>query len=911
MSVYTDTVYFPEWTEQNLALPESSSHRGASQDGSMSAVGDGQEYHEFLLSCNWVLRPAGLREFFSEFSKHSLKSEMTWDTTLGCFRVRSPSGEGSKFMVAVRDILDRMVQPEIDHDAESEGYGTFGGQSSQKIQHASEWRAVKLGEDEWREYDQYAYPRELMEMGHRDTWHMPGGQVSAGVSLTRVLPKNRLLEELQKSSGCTVLVGLDGKSLQIGGATENAIEVVKKKVERLLKYYNLSSESDVSGRHVLYAGSEVVYMAEMRYIAHLNEGLLSTIFLDRTRYTISDPATTTYSKVFSRGCVVSKALYNYASKDYQSTPHSSIAPAFEKSKAASVFLPFKGYSYTAKTSTWIPDDSSAHHSQLASAVLADFSNVNPQAAPGVAPWAKKTALESGRDEDYPGLTNDSLHPPQEAKLGGAHEIDPFGTHSSMTASPQTTNASSLQIKANPRDLLDSPVRAGQDGLGHHPLNDSQASLVSFSPEKGSEPAVVSWSMAPLAPVRRIVDGEQKSREFHATMDQRAPSRRSKSRSTQSSTAQKPDPNPEVIGKVSNKLVKILEPLRMFQGTISLKAELGRFIFINVNHAHISLPHGGNGPPRRKSPDEMETGLGGHSEYKAPIFTRVVSLSGGDMNYINDLREPGDASSRTWKPLRKSVIYEFRCKTSTVGKKSRACFIIDVNAEDFSFRIRPDPKDGSQCGVFMHCLSRTFDIQFTVETAPYLPETCRAFAQELVDSLTVKTNGTGVPELSFINHGDWHAGVRTVRVRRTAVSSNVKHQCQLEVTQVGDMRLEVVSHKDKVNYLIATEGQPRPDLGVFPVFYEACIKSSVAERAFAENKSLEFAEEAEWTAKDLKAADVFKDLVTSATDLVKQMDGVGSWCDNHQKAMVHGRPPMSTAEERRRAEDQSGGQYTYW
>lgn len=76
-----------------------------------------------------------------------------------------------------------------------------------------------------------------MEMRHRDTWHMPSGQVNAGVTLTRILPTNRLLDELQKSSGCIVLIGLDGKSLQIGGATENAIEVVKKKVDRLLKYY--------------------------------------------------------------------------------------------------------------------------------------------------------------------------------------------------------------------------------------------------------------------------------------------------------------------------------------------------------------------------------------------------------------------------------------------------------------------------------------------------------------------------------------------------------------------------------------------------------------------------------------------------------------------------------------------------
>lgn len=106
MSIYTDKMsvapnanalrsmkrYFPDWTEQNLVLPEASSHPGVSQDGTMSAGGDGQQYHEFLLSCNWVLRPDGLREFFSELSKHSLVGN--------CPR-QAASNEGSESGVTV------------------------------------------------------------------------------------------------------------------------------------------------------------------------------------------------------------------------------------------------------------------------------------------------------------------------------------------------------------------------------------------------------------------------------------------------------------------------------------------------------------------------------------------------------------------------------------------------------------------------------------------------------------------------------------------------------------------------------------------------------------------------------------------------------------------------------------------
>ncbi|KAK6842682.1 hypothetical protein PG987_003542 [Apiospora arundinis] len=807
--------YYSDWTEQNLKAPDEAACQEISQGGSISVANKDREYNEFLLSSNWVLRPDGLQEFFTEFSKLCLKSEITWDNTLGCFRVRSALDESAILMDAVRGILERIVQPEIAQVPESERVGTFGGKSSAKIQHVADWRTATVGSDDLKAYDKFGYPRELMQMEHQGTWHLSTEQINAGVTITHIMPTKKLLNELQKSSGCTVMVGMDGKSLQIGAATENDVGIAKKKIDRLSKYYALSSDLDTPGRHVLYSSSQVTYMTELRYIAHLSEGLLTNIFLDRTKFpTVSKK----YGRIFTKGSVVSKLLYNGASGGYQSVPQ-RITPAIEKSKATSAFAPFKGHKYVPKVSTSVPDKVSASGSRPSSAVQADLSGVNPQAAPNVARWAKNTALVTSSTKTAPRPMDEPSQQSQDPTLqanenwGGAHEIDPFGTHSSVTASPETTNASSLQNNAPPRDLLSSPTpiprRAGAGNLDTPPSNDGESELISFSPTKSYE------------------------------------------------------------GKVSNKLAKILEPLRMFQGRISLKAELGRFVLTAVNAAHISLPGDSHQIPRLKSPDEMEDMLERHSNDL--IFTSIVSLSGGDMNHIAGLTEPGDAAATlTWTPSRNSVLYEFLCATSTEDKKSRNRFVVEVNSEDFTYRVRTDIQESSNGCVFMHCLGRTFDIQFTVETTPNLSEHCEYFAEELVQSLTVVVNGTGVPYLSFSNHGDWHAVVHSVRVRRTSVYSSASHPCQR--TRRGGER-------------------GKPGKGIFPVFYEACIKSTVAERAFAKNRTLEFAEEAEWTGKDLKAAGAFKDLVLSATDLVKQMDGIGYWCDNQQKVAIHGKPPL--------------------
>ncbi|KAK8020250.1 hypothetical protein PG990_005388 [Apiospora arundinis] len=836
--------YYSDWTEQNLKAPDEAACQEISQGGSISVANKDREYNEFLLSSNWVLRPDGLQEFFTEFSKLCLKSEIMWDNTLGCFRVRSALDESAILMDAVRGILERIVQPEIAQVPEPERVGTFGGKSSAKIQHVADWRTATVGSDDLKAYDKFGYPRELMQMEHQGTWHLSTEQINAGVTITHIMPTKKLLNELQKSSGCTVMVGMDGKSLQIGAATENDVGIAKKKIDRLSKYYALSSDLDTPGRHVLYSSSQVTYMTELRYIAHLSEGLLTNIFLDRTKFpTVSKK----YGRIFTKGSVVSKLLYNGASGGYQSVPQ-RITPAIEKSKATSAFAPFKGHKYVPKLSTSVPDKVSASGSRPSSAVQADLSGVNPQAAPNVARWAKNTALVTSSTKTAPRPMDEPSQQSQDPTLqanenwGGAHEIDPFGTHSSVTASPETTNASSLQNNAPPRDLLSSPTpiprRAGAGNLDTPPSNDGESDLISFSPTKSYE------------------------------------------------------------GKVSNKLAKILEPLRMFQGRISLKAELGRFVLTAVNAAHISLPGDSHQIPRLKSPDEMEDMLERHSNDL--IFTSIVSLSGGDMNHIAGLTEPGDAAATlTWTPSRNSVLYEFLCATSTEDKKSRNRFVVEVNSEDFTYRVRTDIQESSNGCVFMHCLGRTFDIQFTVETTPNLSEHCEYFAEELVQSLTVVVNGTGVPYLSFSNHGDWHAVVHSVRVRRTSVYSSASHPCELNITQVTEMGVSTKGIVGKVSELVAEESEGKPGKGIFPVFYEACIKSTVAERAFAKNRTLEFAEEAEWTGKDLKAAGAFKDLVLSATDLVKQMDGIGYWCDNQQKVAIHGKPPRALLRSRRK------------
>ena len=130
-------------------------------------------------------------------------------------------------------------------------------------------------------------------------------------------------------------------------------------------------------------------------------------------------------------------------------------------------------------------------------------------------------------------------------------------------------------------------------------------------------------------------------------------------------------------------------------------------------------------------------------------------------------------------------------------------------------------------------------------------------------------------------------------------SNHHDTCELEITQVQDLWVLCDKIKNKVAYLSARPWNGEPKNGIVPKFYEVCIKSTLAEKAFEENKDLGFAEETKWTGVGLKSG--FKDLVRTAMDLVKRMDGVGARCDNNQKAIIHGMPPRSRDQAKAQAE----------
>ncbi|RYP16787.1 hypothetical protein DL765_004900 [Monosporascus sp. GIB2] len=457
-----------------------------------------------------------------------------------------------------------------------------------------------------------------------------------------------------------------------------------------------------------------------------------------------------------------------------------------------------------------------------------------------------------------------------------------------------------------------------------------------------------------------VEDEKESREFHNTMRQKASSRAQgvAGKFTEPSTPgaavsqgspSKPeprgpstpkyrgpshcaemfggrqDPDPQLLTDINEKLVRVLEPLRVWRGQLSLKVDIGRFCFMNISPAHVQLP-GPNATVRRHEPSRLKQALDTHHiGPKSLVFTRILSTEGGDADFIAHLKEAeGPAKgARMWRPdpYGRRVVYEIPCRARTATGETFS-FIIEVDGNDFSYHVRQ--VDHNPIQLFVHCMKRSWDFQLTLSATPNTDKIRDTFAKDVVDSLRITPQRSGVPRLEFVAREEYQVDIGIVRIRNTATyrrrpecapyldfHDDARRWDGLALSEVHDMDSYMERQGDgTIKYFseafsgVAAKGQP-------PMWIEASIHSNMVAEAFEENESLEVGDEAKWSAEELSESGVFDDLIRTATQMVKQMDGVGYWSNNNQDSLTHGRPPRSDREASRQYRSPGAYKEVYW
>lgn len=125
--------YFPNWTANEVAESQVANQP-------VDDTAENSEYTDFVLSANWILRPAGLKEFYNRIRQAfevrrkpkgfpSLSGgaltklqnpEITYEIDIGCFRVRCRRDEQHALVTVCSEIMDELVKDEIKASPEEE-----------------------------------------------------------------------------------------------------------------------------------------------------------------------------------------------------------------------------------------------------------------------------------------------------------------------------------------------------------------------------------------------------------------------------------------------------------------------------------------------------------------------------------------------------------------------------------------------------------------------------------------------------------------------------------------------------------------------------------------------------------------------------------------------------------------------
>ncbi|KAI0537972.1 hypothetical protein GGR58DRAFT_526756 [Xylaria digitata] len=823
---------------------------------------------EFILSSNWVLQTEGVKDFYEDLYKQGDNLEITYDNILHAFRVKCLSHQEIGVVSLVKEILDQLVQQET-----KKGLGT-----SSKIMSLEEWRKNKLqlGKD-FKVLNKYLFPRDVAACDVRDTWNISETWFKGGITTNRMLPENALFK-LQQLTGTVLVTSSDRRTVYVGASGIEGITKVKRKLHTLAQFFSLVLK-DINQvvKIFLYSEGDRSVMGEYRYVADGNDKLLRSYILDRFDWPNTRER---YPRLFQNGVLVRLNPNNEPWGEAQFLSD-TVLPTVKEGSTKEEFSAFRlnNWKYPAKAadpSSFVPtSDMSTTQSRQSRAAH------QPILRPAIESWVSKLpALKNNR----PSPVHQEANPVAPQVLKKPTESS-TGLKDFLTDNPIPGAAREQSLQSDEPDPFELLWRRYRPLPVIRPSEPKEVRSGEFKPQ----------TLSPSSETQLARKDERDSRSFHITMNQKAASRIVRNIF--------PEFDPDMIISINDSLAKLMAPLRMWSGNIDLGIDLGRFYFLNVKKSRVQKP-GDDDNEKHYKLDRIQSELNKrHAAHEQLLFTRILTNLGADANYIACMSDK-DGNPMWKRPADgRSSTYEFICRSKTL-EGAELNFIVEIDAMKFSHAVKQFKPEQNCFAV--HCTKRVWDFRLILSASQSLGDTCARFVEDLVNSLRVMPKNDGIPELEVSYDKSYEVEVLVVRMRNTACcNSEVSTQNTLSthssphtdvqrlyISEVWEMDLLSKGDIQQRIQLKLARSKNAESLNKPLCWYEANLKSDTFSNAFKQNEWLEFGDEVGWKSEELLESGAVEKLIRKAADMVKNMDGVGFWNDNHQTELQRRAAPVA-------------------
>lgn len=352
-------------------------------------------------------------------------------------------------------------------------------------------------------------------------------------------------------------------------------------------------------------------------------------------------------------------------------------------------------------------------------------------------------------------------------------------------------------------------------------------------------------------------------------------------------AKSSDSSDKELGMFVGSLGRLLGTMRGRYGWVKLRADIGRFYMYNLAKSGRAVNEELE-PANGWLPSDLRQRL---EIYHDAFFTKPLSSWGNDADFLG---------IGPWQPNRRAVFFDFRFQAPW-GGGVYLDFVLEVNAEDYTWRIRF--RNNTIDVVNVHCLAQHWDFQATLthDSTLETEHNWSTFARALIDSLEVTP-----PTLEFqhtfseapVACAEFPIIVHDVRARQVCrfIHQNKKTFLYLTRTLPTMDKPSADPAYRKVKGVLAKCTSENPAAGddrangEFAQFFEASVSSVRLEELLSQNRSLVPGDQVDWTVQQIEEEGLLAEMYTQAAELVKGIDGVGVECDNGHDLRRREEPP---------------------
>ncbi|EFW99017.1 hypothetical protein CMQ_4869 [Grosmannia clavigera kw1407] len=828
---------------------------------------------DIYLTSVWKYEDAGVERVLAELRKQTPQGQFEFEPEAGWFKATCPASK-----VADVQAHFRTIHTEIERDLQTQdGAKVIASLLQTLVVHAlslltsiiyvqipldSKWLKVPSpGElpaqsnTEKKAIIDYQCPVRFDNYNYTQVWKRVKEETPDAITIHTFLSAQDMAT-ISESSGVFIQCDSTDRLAYLGGPSKQSLSQASTMLDNMFRRY---AHTMPPPKHLLHAETEGIHHVDVRYMAHVNEAMLTSTILDPGHFP-GNKMNTMFEAIFSKAVCLRICIFDPFKRTEVSFFGPRVKPLF--------------HDQAHKSPSWLKDEEYAPKalgvtapSELPSTNEPDKSQTPPKDSEANG-WEKQLDLLSLESKDLekmaeatngrPALKPASLAPPPENGKYGYQMRLLWEFVNNPVPGPKTDASKSSKLITT----LDDDNRENTlIDIGTDETTPSVAKSVEDGSRQGDQPLID-------LPVQALSVGKSSS-GFSSTLSR----------------------------KLCRQIKLLTADLPYCRGRVQMHAALGRIYMMDANPSGLAT----NGPGERASgwaPTDIVTRLDTVCVSPGSVmFTKALSIFANDIENVVGT----GTSNPLWTFKEKRVIYEFKCQrfsfTSDGVPRAHNPFVVEIDGTRpgaFTYNMRR--LEDARPPIWVHCIRRHWDVRIAVMYSPTekLEKMYGDFAQGLLRSMVVPPGpigpGTGprfqvgydYREMSATTGPRFCTKILNARVRHVGRHVSRDGESFLDVSWNRHMKLETKpdNSDSRMGILRATAAADDPVHGVFGSWYEASVLSVRAEEAFRENETLGVGGAAAWTSSAMQES-MSRAMFEPALDLVEKMDGVGVLIDNGQ------------------------------